>query len=199
MDIFFIALLLAAALGGAVLLARRRPPSVGEFSRLPTRPVARPAARPAWQQEQLPLDPPTRFVETPQRKIYRLLDEAEQELFQRLQEAMPNMRVFAQVGVAQLALIRGRHEARRLHRLAGRGIDFVVCNPDFAIVAAIELNWPGADEAARAAAEEKREALHSLGIPLIQFRPNALPDAEAISREIADAIVRRNRLEGDRR
>ncbi len=195
MDLFFIALLLAAALGGAVLLARRRPPATGEFSRLP----ARPAARPTWRQAQLPLDAPTRFIDTPTRKPYRLLDEAEQALYHRLQEAMPNMLVFAQVGVAQLALIRGRHEARRLQRLAGRGIDFVVCNPDFAIVAAIELSWPGADEAARAAADDKRQALHSLGIPLIQFEPNALPDADAISREIADAIVRRNRLEGERR
>lgn len=196
MDLFFIAMLLAAALGGTLLLARRRPPPASqEFSRLPTRP----AAKPVWRQEQLELDPPTRFVDSPRRKAYRLLDDAEQMLFHRLQEAMPNMLVFAQVGVAQLALIRGRHEARRLGRLAGRGIDFVVCNPDFAIVAAIELAWPGADDAARAAAEEKREAVHSLGIPLIHFQPNALPDAEAISREIADAIVRRHRLEGERR
>lgn len=34
--------------------------------------------------------------------------------------------------------------------------------------------------------------------PLIVYRPNQLPDAETLSREIASAIVRRNRLEAER-
>jgi hypothetical protein len=33
---------------------------------------------------------------------------------------------------------------------------------------------------------------------LIVFRPNDLPDADAISREIAGAIIRRNRFEAER-
>ncbi len=150
------------------------------------------------QQGKLDLDPQTRFVETPKRKQYRLLNDSERELYHRLSEAMPNMRVFAQVGVSQLALARGRQEAQRLARMAGRGVDFVVCDPDFAIVAAIELSWPSTDPASNSAEEEKRQALQSLGIPLIVFHPNKLPDADAISREIADAIIRRNRMEVER-
>lgn len=150
------------------------------------------------QQGKLDLDPQTRFIETPKRKQYRLLNDSERELYHRLNEAMPNMRVFAQVGVSQLALARGRQEAQRLSRMAGRGVDFVVCDPDFAIVAAIELSWPSTDPEGSAAEEEKRQALQSLGIPLIVFHPNKLPDADAISREIADAIIRRNRMEVER-
>ncbi len=63
----------------------------------------------------------------PSRKQYRLLNDAEQILYYRLCEAMPNMQVFAQVGVAQLAQLRGRQESRRLAKLAGRGVDFIIC------------------------------------------------------------------------
>lgn len=149
-----------------------------------------------WQQQQHQADPETRLLDRPKRQ-YRLLNEAEQELYMRLLEAMPNMRIFAQVGVAQLAQLRGRIDAQRLRNMASRGVDFVVCNSDFGIVAAIELAWPtpGGEVSAE---QEKQSALASLGIPLIIFRPNQLPDADAISREIAAAIVCRNRLEKER-
>lgn len=191
MDILTVALLLIAAILGAVfLLTRNKKDLSGETDLLKTsfRNMAEP-------QMELDLDQKTRFVESPRRKKYRLLNDAEQELFHRLREAMPNMLVFAQVGVAQLAQLRGRRDARALARMAGRGVDFVICAQDFAIIAAIELAWPTSTEPE----EEKNKALRSLGIPLIVFRPNNLPDAEAISREIADAIVRRNRLEAERR
>ena len=151
------------------------------------------------QQVQQDLDQQTRFIESPKRKPYRLLNDAEQQLYHRLNEAMPNMQIFAQIGVAQLAQLRGRREANSLISMSGRGVDFVVCDGDFTIIAAIELVWPTNNDQLSCPEEEKRKALQSLGIPLIVFRPNDLPDAEVISREIADAIVRRNRLEADRR
>lgn len=150
-----------------------------------------------WRQQNLELDPATRFLESPTRKQYRLLNDAEQELYERLLEAMPNMRIFAQVGVAQLAQLRGRVDAVRLRNMAGRGVDFVVCGQDFAIMAAIELAWP-VPSGGMQAEEEKRKALESLGVPLIVFRPNQLPDADTLSREVADAIVKRNQMERQR-
>lgn len=194
MDYLTLSLALAAASLAGLLIFRRRP-QAGEISRTNSPP---PRAKVAEPQMQLPLDPQTRFVDMPTRKAYRLLNDSEQTLYHRLCEAMPNMQVFVQVGVAQLALARGRRDAQRLARMAGRGVDFVICDREFAIVAAIELAWPTQGEAADAAEEEKRLALQSLGIPLIVFRPNKLPDADAISREIADAIIRRNRLEAER-
>jgi len=159
--------------------------------------VARKSGSSSWQQHDLGLDPGTRFVEVPKRKKFRLLNDSEQELYHRLCEAMPSMTVFVQVGVAQLALLRGRPEAQRLSNMAGRGVDFVVCGDDFSIVAAIELSWPSDVNNGISPEDEKRQALQSLGIPLIVFRPNQLPDADAISREIAGAIIRRNRYEAE--
>lgn len=194
MDALTIGLILSGVAGGMLLLWWRN--GSGEESPALTRQGAHSGQRADWQQQALELDPKTRLMERPKRQ-YRLLNEAEQELYLRLHEAMPNMRLFAQVGVAQLAQLRGRVDAQRLRNMAGRGVDFVVCNSDFGIVAAIELAWPtpGGDTSSEV---EKQSALASLGIPLIIFRPNQLPSADAISREIADAIVRRNRLEKER-
>lgn len=196
MDVLTIGMFAAAAgLGGALTLLRIRgrqaePVNEPETAAVPGEKMGGPVTS----------NPQTRFVEAARRKPYRLLNDSEQELYHRLREAMPKMQVFAQVGVAQLALARGRPEAQRLSRLAGRGVDFVVCDQDFAIIAAIELAWPSsAGNRLNAAEEEKRLALQSLGIPLIVFRPNELPDAEAIGRAIADAVVRRKRMEAERR
>lgn len=193
MDALTIGLLVTGVTGGLTLWWKNRTPeNEPDFFR----DEIRTSRKSSWQQQQLELDPQTRLLERPKRQ-YRLLNDSEQELYMRLLEAMPNMRIFAQVGVAQLAQLRGRVDAQRLRSMSSRGVDFVVCGADFGIVAAIELAWPTpGGEASNE--EEKQAALASLGIPLIIFRPNQLPDADAISREIADAIVRRNRLEKER-
>ncbi len=196
MDFLSIYMLLAAV-GLALFLLLRGKKENNETLRQASPQSQKPGPK-AWKQQPLSLDQETRFIETPRRKSYRLLNDSEQELYHRLREAMPNMTIFSQVGVAQLALLRGRKEAHRLSAMAGRGVDFVVCGADFSIIAAIEISWPTADESGQLAEEEKHDALQSLGIPLIVFRPNNLPDADALSREIADAIIRRNRLEAER-
>ena len=197
MDQLTIALLLAAA-GLAVILLLRNKAS-GNPEKIPPITIARKTEPKAWQQQDLGLDPGTRFVETPKRQKFRLLNDSEQELYHRLCEAMPSMTIFAQVGVAQLALLRGRPEAQRLSNMLGRGVDFVICSEDFSIVAAIELSWPALEANGISPEEEKRQSLQSLGIPLIVFRPNDLPDADAISHAIAGAIIRRNRFEAERK
>ena len=196
MDLLTIALLLAAAGLATVLLLRNK--ASGNPEKIPPITISRKTEPKAWQQQDLGLDPGTRFVELTKRQKYRLLNDSEQDLYHRLCEAMPSMTIFAQVGVAQLALLRGRPEAQRLSSMLGRGVDFVVCSEDFSIVAAIELSWPVLEASGVSPEEEKRQALQSLGIPLIVFRPNNLPDADAISHEIAGAIIRRNRFEAER-
>lgn len=196
MDPFTVTLLLASASLVLVFLLWNRL-SRG-FKTAPSMSLAGKTEVHDWQEQNLALDPGTRFVEIPKRNKNRLLNDSEQELYHRLCEAMPSMTVFTQVGVSQLALLRGRSEAQRLSRMAGRGVDFVVCGEDFSIVAAIELSWPTDVAKGRSPEEEKRQALQSLGIPLIIFRPNELPDADAISHEIASAIIRLNRFETER-
>jgi len=188
-----------AALAPASLVAyrlwRRRPAAGRDDSAPSSRPprAAEAPARPTFHEAE------TRFVEMPRSQPYQLLNSAEQVLYQRLVEAMPNMIVCPQVGLALLAQLRGRQAQAEARTMLGRSVDFVVCREDFSILAAIELSWPAPEDPRRQAAEAaKREALEKLGLPLIVFRPNDLPDADAISREIAGAIVRRNQLESRR-
>jgi hypothetical protein len=197
MDIYTLALLSVVGLLAVIVFLKRKRPAA-ELAPAKAPAVIRNAKPKGWQQQDLGLDPGTRYVEAPIRKKLRLINDSEQELYHRLCEAMPNMTIFAQVGVAQLALLRGRAEAERLSNMAGRGVDFVVCGEDFSIIAAIELSWPALEAKAIASEEQKRQSLQSLGIPLIVFRPNELPDAEAISHAIAEAIIRRNRFEAER-
>jgi len=198
MEFLIVAILLATAILGVVLVRGRDRYSPGGKDSESLMPVPSRARGSKRQSSDLDIDPQTCLVDAPKRKQYRLLNDAEQILYYRLCEAMPKMQIFAQVGVAQLAQLRGRQEARRLNQMAGRGVDFIVCGSDFGIVAAIELAWPTDSSDDTSPEEEKRRALQSLGIPLIIYRPNHLPDAETISREIASAIVHRNRLEADR-
>jgi len=195
MDLLTITLIIAAA--GLVLVLLWKNKTSTSPSETPPETIVQKTDSKGWKQQDLGLDPGTRFVETPKRQKYRLLNDSEQELYHRLCEAMPNMTIFAQVGVSQLALLRGRAEAQRLSSMLGRGVDFVVCSEDFSIIAAIELSWPALEANGISPEEEKRQSLQSLGIPLIVFRPNDLPDADVISREIASAIIRRNRFEAE--
>lgn len=198
MDLLIFAILIASAILVYVLLRGRdrySPDGKRKPSLMP--PVTRPRNS-GWPPSTLESDPQTRLVDTPAQKPYRLLNDAEQILYFRLCEAMPRMLVFAQVGVAQLAQLRGRREARKLSAMLGRGVDFVVCGTDFRIVAAIDLAWPTDDGGENSPEEEKRRALQGLGIPLIVYRPNQLPDPDSLSREVANAIVHRKRLEAER-
>lgn len=198
MDLLIVAILSASAVLAYVLLrGRDRYSPDGKSSQSLMPPVTK-TRHSGWPPSSTELDPQTRLAATPSRKPYRLLNDAEQILYFRLCEAMPNMLVFAQVGVAQLAQLRGRREARKLNAMLGRGVDFVVCGNDFGIVAAIDLAWPTDDGGENSPEEEKRRALQSLGISLIVYRPNELPDADTLSREVAYAIVRRKRFEVER-
>lgn len=193
MDLLLLSIILAAAILAVVLLrGRDRHSPGGKESEFPISSI--PHTRSGkWCRTGIRHSLPTSLFVGAEPKQYRLLNDAEQILYFRLREALPSMEVFAQVGIAQLAQLRGRQEARRLNPLAGRGVDFIVCGADFGIVAAIELAWPTDDNGENSPEEEKRRALHSLGIPLIVYRPNDLPDSETLSQEITGAIVRRNR------
>lgn len=199
MDLLIVAILVASAILVYVLMRGRDRYPLGKIKGLSRMPPVAKSAHSGWPSSGTDQDSTVRFSDSQSRRNYRLLNDSEQILYFRLCEAIPNMLVFAQVGVAQLAQLRGHKEARRLSTMLGRGVDFVICDSDFAIVAAIDLAWPADDGSENSPEEEKRRALQSLGIPLIVYRPNDLPDVDRLSREITNAAVHRKRLEVERR
>ena len=144
-------------------------------------------------------DPETRFIQSSRKSQYRLLNTSEQALYHRLVEAMPNMTICCQVGIAQLVQLRGQHALDEIRDVLNRCVNFVICRDDFSIVAAVDLTWPGDEEPERQkAVEAKRLALEKLEIPLIVYRPHQLPNVDSIARKIAEAILKQNHLDAQR-
>jgi len=122
-----------------------------------------------------------------------LLDAAEARLLSALAEAFPKMAVFCHVGFARILALPP--EARDL---AAFSADFLVCkkgDAGIAPTAAIELDNPSArpDENRQNIFAQKQRALAEAGIPLLHYAANALPDVEALRRDVANAIVAQTR------
>jgi len=72
--------------------------------------------------------------------------------------------------------VPGFEREQRLRRLAQHELDFVICDKDLRVVAAIELN----QENAAPERELKAGCLKSAGIRLIELDPRALPRRDEI-------------------
>ena len=111
------------------------------------------------------------------------LSAAEQTLYWRLREALPECIVLSQVtfsrfmkpdtgGLAPLAVYRALQ-----NRIAQKTLDFLVCLPDFTVVAAVELD----DASHRADADRQRdELLNAAGITVIRVTVDDIPSAQRI-------------------
>ena len=151
-----------------------------------------PSQNPAWQQGQLPLGEPTRFIDSPKRKPFSPAQR------RRAATLSPARRSHAQHAGLRPGRRRPVGPVARPRRSPAtcpdgrKGRRFRYLRREFRHHRCHRTGL------AKQPWQQGRLALYSLGIPLIVFRPNDLPDTEAISREIADAIVRCNRLEAAR-
>ena len=117
------------------------------------------------------------------------LSRVEQVLYYRLVQTLPELIVLAQVPMSSfLRVRRGRTWNEWFNRISQKSIDFLVCERDFAIVMAIELDDRTHDEPARKTSDKtKSSALTAAGVPLIRWPASALPDIGTI-RRIVDEI-----------
>lgn len=116
----------------------------------------------------------------------KVLSQPEQILYFRLVKALPEGIVLAQVQLSQLIGIKKGHNSytwnNRINRMS---VDFVICNRDASIVAAIELDDATHANIHRMAADKKKDsALASAGIPVIRWHVNSLPDSVFIQSAI---------------
>jgi very-short-patch-repair endonuclease len=133
---------------------------------------------------------------------FQLLNKSELELFNRLEEAMPKLIVFAQVSMSQVFYLhpRQRDTFSKLGEIGRKSIDFLLCRrDDTSIVAAIELNGPKHEEPEQIESDKKkRAALKEAGIPLMIYTPDALPDIATIRKTMAPLIVDRRKYEEEK-
>ncbi|AEV26901.1 Protein of unknown function (DUF2726) [Azospira oryzae PS] len=135
------------------------------------------------------------------RDKFNLLNKAEQELFERLTNAMDDMHVFTQVSMSQLFHISGstRDKYIQIGEVGRKSVDFLICRRDFSIVLAVELNGPmHGYEDRKKSDETKARTLEDAGIPLAIFYPDKLPTTEQLMEELKPLIKKREEYEKKR-
>lgn len=110
------------------------------------------------------------------------LSNPELELYGRLCRALPGYIVLAQVGLSRILNVNKDANFGEWHnRISQMSVDFVLCAPDGAIIAVIELDDRSHLRADRQAADAKKDkALAAAGIPIVRWNVKAMPDERTI-------------------
>ena len=110
------------------------------------------------------------------------LTEPEQVLYFRLCRALPDHMILAQVVLTRFLGIKRGHDSRAWNNRINRmSIDFLICNKDASVIAAIELDDASHQRSDRVSADEKKEkALSAAGVRLLRWTVGAMPDESAI-------------------
>jgi hypothetical protein len=111
----------------------------------------------------------------------RFLGGAEALVYRLLRTGMPDHEVFAKVMLASVvgASGSGHQREQQLRRLSQYQVDFVLCDREMRIVAAVELETAGGAEAI-AVRKFKEECLEAAGIHLVRIDAAAPPRADEI-------------------
>lgn len=133
-----------------------------------------PAPAPSAGASPVAKTPPVAVAAPPAKE--RFLDQRETLLYRLLKVGIPDHEIFANVSLASVAGGRNEQEARRL---AQYQLDFVVCDKNMRVVAAVEFEPAGG---AQALGDQhfKAECLKAAGINLVRINPAALPRREEI-------------------
>lgn len=125
--------------------------------------------------------------------LRRPLSEPEQVLYYRLCQALPDRLVLAQVGLSRFLAVKKGHDPRTWHNRINRmSVDFLVCNKDASVIAAIELDDASHSRPDRFSADEKKErALEAAGVRLLRWSVDAMPDESAIQAAFEPATTSR--------
>ena len=106
----------------------------------------------------------------------RFLGQRETLLYRLLKVGIPDHEIFANVALASVAGGRNEQETRRL---AQYRLDFVVCDRNMRVVAAVEFE-PAAGAQAMGDLHFKVDCLKAAGINLVRVNPAALPRRDEI-------------------
>jgi very-short-patch-repair endonuclease len=114
------------------------------------------------------------------------LSSPEQVLYWRLNEALPDNIVLAQVALSQLLGVKKGHKFHVWHnRINQLTADFVVCGKDSSVVAVIELDDSTHDSQRRKDTDAKKDkALNAAGIKVVRWTTKELPNGEQIRAQL---------------
>lgn len=111
-----------------------------------------------------------------------LLTATEKKFFRTLKNALPSHQIFVQIPLSEMLRVQKGHDykawSNRINRMR---VDFVVCDDECKIIAAIELDDKSHDNDKRRADDAKKDkALNSARIRIIRWRVENMPSVEAI-------------------
>lgn len=113
----------------------------------------------------------------------------EKILFERLQKALPELVVLAQVHLPRVIQPASKSKAP-LERIIRKSLDFVICDAMFVPLVAIEVNDRSHNAGDRIASDiDKAAALKSAGIPLLTWEVRKLPNVDAIRVAILEHVT----------
>jgi|GEM_PF-3149896 len=115
-----------------------------------------------------------------------LLTETEQRFYKILKEAIPNHPIYIQVPLSQMMRVKNGYDRHNWNNRVNRmSVDFVVCDHQTHIIAAIELDDPSHDNEKRQADDAKKDkALSSAGIKVIRYRVENMPNPSKIRLDV---------------
>ena len=121
----------------------------------------------------------------------KVMSKAEQILYFRLKDALPDHIVLAQVALSRVITPRkGQNTLAAFRSISQKSLDFVVCHKDGSVVAAIELDDDSHKRKNRANADAaKNNALASAGVKLVRWHVRAIPDEAEIKAMVLWELV----------
>lgn len=113
----------------------------------------------------------------------------EKILFERLQKALPELVVLAQVHLPRVIQPASKSKGP-LERIIRKSLDFVICDAMFVPLVAIEVNDRSHNAGDRIASDiDKAAALKSAGIPLLTWEARKLPNIDAIRAAVLEHVA----------
>jgi hypothetical protein len=144
------------------------------------------------------------FYATPQKKsLYTPLEQplrpylsknpltpTETMFYHQLVEALPDFIVLAQVQLSSFlevdsSRVEWKDRQRWFNPIAQQSVDYLVCQKDFSIIAAVELDDKSHNGVKSIECDTKKNNnLHAANVPLIRWHAEAMPEAETIRQAV---------------
>ena len=164
--------------GRAQLPAASQPPSSGP---------------PAAAVPSAPAKAPIAAAAAPPPATQRFLGQAESLLFYLLKAGLPDFEVFAGVSLARVVGVPGdgRDREQQIRRLSQYQLDFVICDKNMRVVAAVEVE----SAAGAGTAGDQRflsDILGQAGIRLVRVNPAAPPRREQLRALIGGELLKKD-------
>lgn len=122
-----------------------------------------------------------------------LMTDSEVLFFHKLEQALPEYRIFSQVQLSRMIEPTedvGKERQFWFNRVCRQSVDFVLVDKDLqTVLLAIELDdWTHESQARQRQDAKKDKALASAGIPIMRFHAGKMPSSQIIRHDVLQVL-----------